>query len=324
MISVPFAQDLAVSATKRQRSSHRPGTNKGRESAVRLFLAFCKRINLHFKNVRYFHICWYIEYLTRHNNNPASISNAISHLRTFYTMSSLSTRHLYHARVQLALRAIAITIRPPQTPRDPVTPSILKDALSNISCLDNPDLVQLAVLLMYLCFLRQSNIAPQSVKSFDPTRHLTAGDLTIEDIGLRVKVKWSKTIQSSADATSVVLPVTRDPVVCPVRAYDKYLKSAPPPGSQDAPLLRYKDGNAMTVPHVRKQWARLLSFIGKTPKALSLHSLRRGAAQYTYNTGKAKLNDVMNQGTWRSQSVRAFIRPDSAKLNSVYTALRRM
>ena len=305
----------------RQRQSHRPGTNKGRETAVRLFLAFCRRANLHYTRIAYQHICWYIEYLSRHYTSPASISNAISHLRTFYSMSGLSTKPLYHNRVLLALRAISITIRHTPTPSPPVSPQALKDALSHIHDLHSSEATHLALLLMFMGFLRQSSVAPLTVRSFDPTRHLTVADVTPTTAGLSVHIKWTKTLQSSADATDILLPRTQDALMCPVSALRRYNAVAPTSPGPTAPLLRHRDGNTLTVPFIRRQWDALIKKAAPHAKRSTLHSLRRGAAQYTYNDARADLNDVMTHGTWRSQAVRSYIRPEQTPANSVYRAL---
>ena len=323
-ISDPFAAQLAIQAQDRQQEAHRPGTIKARESAIRQFIEFCTRLRISYKQVTYIHVCWYIEYLARRMSSPASISNAISHLRTFYTLVGRSTAPLTHTRVLLALRAISIGMRHIPVSRDPVTPGILKEALANVHRLPNPDTMRLALLLMFMGFLRQSSVAPVSVPKFDYTRHLTKADATLTAAGLRIKVKWTKTMQSSADATSILLPATNDQSVCPVLAYRRYSAQPHYKGGPNTPLLCHKDGNPLTVPYIRRQWATLLATIGKSAQQYSLHSLRRGAAHYTYNACHAKLTDVMQQGTWRSDSVRAYIRPDPSVHTTVHRALRRL
>ena len=170
MISDAFTRPLADAAQDSQRYAHRPGTNRGRESAVHLYLSFCRRCNIHYTRVNYSHICWYIEYLARHYTSPASISNAISHKRTFYLMSSLSTRTLYHNRVRLALRAVAITIRHAPKSSPAVTPDVLRAALVALKPGPGADALHMALLLMFMGFMRQSSVAPPSVSAFDHCR----------------------------------------------------------------------------------------------------------------------------------------------------------
>ena len=311
-------------ATGRQRHAHRPGTVKGRDSAVRLFLTFCNRIATNYKAIQYYHVCWYLEYLAGQGLAPASISNAVSHLRTYYLLAGLDTTPLHHFRVGLALRALSTTIRHVPVLRGPVSPDLLKSVIAAINEAQSPQAMRLALILMFVGFLRQSSVAPQSVSAYDSTRHLSASDLTLTPAGLRVAIKWTKTLQTSADATSILLPPTEDPLLCPVRAYCSYRDAFPSHQQQDAPLLRHSDGNALTVPFIRRQWNLLLKRVGASPATHSLHSLRKGGATYTYNVARADLNDVMTHGTWRSQAVRAYITPNQGPGNTVYQALQRL
>ena len=260
--------------------------------------AFCEQARLHYKKLSYCHACWFIEYLARAKYTPGSISNVVSHIRTFYKLAGLKDEHWHHYRVGLAMRAVAI--------------SVVKAPLET----------RLAVLLMFIGFLRQSSIAPNTVAQFDPTRHLTPEDLTPSARGLIVKVKWTKTIQRAADAKSLLLPTTADAALCPLRAYKAYIQArAPPPAG---PLLILEDGNPVTTRFIARQWALMLDAAALDRKKYSLHSLRRGAAGYTYNNQRADLNDVMVQGTWRSMAVRDYIKPKDIQENSVHQALRRL
>ena len=269
-------------------------------------------------------MCWYLEHLAQQGHAPASISNAVSHLRTYYQMAGLDTAPLHHFRVGLALRALHITIRHVPAQRGPVSPDLLKAVIAIMDGQPSSKATRLAFILMFTGFLRQSSVAPQSVAAYDPTRHLSAADLTLNPQGLRVAIKWTKTLQSAADATSILLPSTADPTLCPVTAYRSYRDDQRTSPAPDAPLLTHTDGNTLTVPFIRRQWAALIKQVGADPAQHTLHSLRKGGATFTYNVAKARLNDVMTHGTWRSQAVRSYIAPAQGPGNSVYQALQRL
>ena len=133
-----------------------------------------------------------MEHLARGGKYPATISNIISHLGTFYLLLGLSTCALNHTRVGLALRAIAISIRHVPDPKQPVTPALLKAALAHIEVVDSPRQVKFALLLMYMGFMWQSSVAPSSLAKFDPTRHLVVADIVTTTDGLTVKLKWQR------------------------------------------------------------------------------------------------------------------------------------
>ena len=168
--------------------------------------------------------------------------------------------------------------------------------------------------------MRQSSLLPSSVKAFDASRHPTRADVTPTSEGITIKLKWSKTLQRSCDLRVLHLPATQDPLLCPLRAYTRYTRSAPA-RSESAPLLALPDGNPATITLVTRLWKRALAAAHLSPALYSLHSLRRGAATYTHNDANAKLTDVMAQGTWRSMAVRDYITPAQPATNTVHQAL---
>ena len=283
-------------------------------------MAFCRRIGVRHTRLNYIHPCWYMEYLASLSYSPGAISNHISHLRTFYRLAGLHTSPLHHYRVHLALRAISITLRHTPNPKLAVTPAILKKALHHIRLSQANQGVALAIIIMFMAFLRQSSLTPPTVKAFDPSRHLTREDVHTTANGLSIQLKWSKTIQKSCDLKTILIPPTQDPELCPVRAYAAYSAALPAP-SPKAPLLVFPDYNPITTRHVCRLWTQALKDAGLSPSAYSLHSLRKGGASYAYNDANAKLNDVMSQGTWRSLSVRDYICPAEQSMNSVHRAL---
>ena len=322
MIPDPYTQQLADQAAGRQATAHRPGTRDGRASALRAYLSFCDQANLNYKRPTYFHACWFIEHMVLSGHSPGSISNTISHLRTYYKLAGLNQAPWHHYRVGLALRSVAINIRHVPNPKLPINPGHLKAIFAHISKAKSPRALRVALLLMYMGFMRQSSVAPLTKAAFDPTRHLTPQDVTSNPQGLKVKLKWTKTIQRSSDAKTLLLTTTKNPGLCPVNAYNQYIKHrAPPP---KGPLLIHADGNPLTTRFIARQWTELVKQAGLAPASYSLHSLRRGAAEFTYNKAKADLNDVMTQGTWWSLAVRAYIKPPDGQRNSVHEALSRI
>ena len=216
---------------------------------------------------------------------------------------------------------MAITIRHTPTPKDAVTPEVLRRVLPLLPTTPNALAIKQAILLMYLGFFRQSSIAPPAVAQFDPTRHTTRANVWPSKDGLHVRLKWTKTLQRSCDAKVILLPYTNDQDLCPVRNHtlcEAHRSQAP----GHAPYLAFDDGNPLTTRAIARAWSQAVSRAGLQPEKLTLHSLRRGGASFTYNDQRADLNDVMTQGTWRSMAVRDYIRPPDAKLNSVHRALQ--
>ena len=188
-----------------------------RAAVVKLFLAFIKRVGVSYERIGFLHICWYIDYIASHSYSPSAIANHVFHLRTFYKLSALPDVALHHYRVHLALRAVSISIGHTLDPKHAVSPHIL---CSTVACLrDQPhaDPLVLGVLLRIMGFMHQSSIVSASVSTLDPTRHLTRHDPTLTPSGLVIHLKWTKTIQKSADLKTLMLPYTR------MRPFAQYL-----------------------------------------------------------------------------------------------------
>ena len=266
------------------------------------------------------HPCWYIEYLAERDYTAGSISNHLAHIRTFYKLAGLRDAPLNHYRVNLALRAAAMNIRRRAVQKQAVTPAMLKAVVRVLYTQPDPLPITLAILIMFIGFLRQSSLAPPTVSTFDHTRHLTRADARISEQGLVIRLKWSKTLQKSCDLKNILLPPTQDKTICPVETYKAYV-AAYPATRQSAPLLSFKDGQPLTTRHIARRWTQAVKQAGLPSAALSLHSLRKGGASFVYNQGRATLNDVMAQGTWRSLSVRDYIKPQEASKTTVHDAL---
>ena len=58
-------------------------------------------------------------------------------------------------------------------------------------------------------FLRPSNLAPHSRLSFDPSRHITAGDVIFAKKIVKIILKWSETNQNRNSAHVLSLPKLR-------------------------------------------------------------------------------------------------------------------
>ena len=251
----------------------------GRTAAVKSFINFCSSVNVSYKRVNYSHVCWYVELLANRKYTPGTISNHISHLRTFYKMADLPVAPFHHYRVCLALRAVATTIRRAPIKKAPVTADILKTVVASLPEHQHTLQVKMAVILMFQGFLRQSSVAPTTVANCDPTRHLVNADLSLSPKGLHIRLKWTKTIQKSVDAKALLLPPTADHNLCPVKTHKQILASTASLQPQ-APYLAFKDGNPITTRAISKMWVEALAQAGLSPSLYSLHSLRKGGASY--------------------------------------------
>ena len=307
-------------ATARQRESHRPGTTANRNSVIKEYVLFSCKAAFPYDSPAPHQVCWYLEHLAHKGLVHTTIANHLSALRTYFAMAALDRSPLHSSVVNQAMRGLALNLRHTPDPARAVTPDVLTRAMAHLATLQYPHHVRLAVVWMFMAFLRQSNIVPRTTGTFDPTRHLTRDDIAVAQDSLIVSLKWSKTSQKSHTPTTVTVWALPGSPICPVTAYNTLLAHAPTRWAGQ-PLLQFKDGNSMTSPYIARNWLTLLKAANIPSHKLTLHGLRRGGATYAYHDGDATLEDVMAHGQWASSAVRAYLTPSATRRTSVHRAL---
>ena len=293
------------------------GTVANRESAVRIFVSFCLHIGIEYHTVEEAHVCWYYRvpgWIHRHSwvdtQQPGPCQNLFSVWMIY--LATPSMRHVLKRRSEGLGSPYAAPLH------------LRKGRRQKRWAERSPIWGYCPILLrsrQRLGFIRQGNLVPRAVGAFDATRHLTRDDISRHAKGLLVRLKWTKTMQSSCTPTSVCLPQIPGSLLCPTAAYEALLQVGPT-SSPGQPFIRYLDGNPITAAYLTAQWRTLIGAAGLDPAGFSLHSLRRGGAQFALHRGGALLTDVMAHGTWRSDAVRAYIRPDTYQETSVHRAFQ--
>ena len=279
-------------------------------------------MGFNYKRPKPIHICAYIERLVEKGLSPGTIRNQISAIKTYMTLKTWSTKSWRSLKVANALKAVDRNVRHVPVQRAPVTPRLLRKILPHIKSQPNGPMMTLAILLMFEAFLRQSNVLPKSVSAFDSTRHLTVLDVRIKAGTMAIKVKWSKTQQTLGDCQVVNLHPLPGSPLCPVAALHRAQHSRKAKVKPSDPLISFTDGNPITLGYIKRAWASALSALNLSPKTYSLHSLRRGGASYCYYEGGASFEQVKRHGGWRTDCVRAYLRPPPQYKDSVHKALQ--
>ena len=201
-------QQLAESARKRQHQAFRPGTHANHKAQIRAYLAFCCFFKLQDINPHPSTVCMFVEFLARQFTSPKSIRNYIHGIKFLHKLVGQSSPALSSFPVQLSLRALAVTM--PQLPhqRQPITVEMLQHlcTLSDHQGGVFATAAKCAILFAFFGFLRCSSLAPSGASSFDPHRHICRGDILLEEPGLLIFIKWSKTRQATSYFHMLPLP----------------------------------------------------------------------------------------------------------------------
>ena len=162
-------------------------------------------------------------------------------------------------------------------------------------------------LLAFFGFLRLSNIIPHSLSTFDPSKHLTAGDLIFTK---KVVIKWSKTIQTRDRVHLLSLPRILGSNLCPYKACRSALKLYSP--ANHDPLFQFPVADkwqVLTDTRIRKCLSKINLRMGLTCNYYTFHSFRRSGATLAYNS-HVPLQTIKAHGSWSSDCVWTYIQKD--------------
>lgn len=252
-------------------------------------------------------ICMFLEECLQTVKSPATIRNYVSALSSAYRQMGLDPAPFSSFKVRNALISMDNNVRHVPAPALPVPPTLLKRVVTIARRLPNGETAAAAFILMFHTFYRQSNFAAQTSLLFDPSRHLTRGDIRIEGGALSVTHKWSKSHQAASHRAYTVIPAIPGSELCPKQALIR-METSVPTRHFSQPLLMFKDQNHMPLPYLRKLWKTVITVL-RLPQAhcYTLHSLRRGAATHIYSVDPSVRDEIKRHGLWRSNAVDCYL-----------------
>ena len=133
-------------------------------------------------------------------------------------------------------------------------------------------------------FLR-SNLAPHARALFDPSRHITVGDLMFSKKFVRIIVKWLKTNKDRNKVHILTLPRIKGSNLSPRQALLAILRLYLP-GPND-PLFQIKSPSGWQVlidSRVRKFLSKMNVKMGYPSKHFTFHIFQRSGASLPYNS----------------------------------------
>lgn len=207
----------------------------------------------------------------------------------------------------------------------PITPHILLRIRGQVHSHQPMDVTLWACYTTaFFSMLRTSNLLPNAVSNFDPTKQLCRGDLSFHPGGILLTIKWSKTIQYRERVHQIPLPYIAGHPLCPVTALYTLLRLGPnlPPST---PLFAFPNLTGITVltrPIFDRQLHRHLTGCGLDTAQYSGHSFRRGGATWAFEAGlPGEMVQVL--GGWASESYKVYLTLDnSAKMSMITNCVK--
>lgn len=292
-------------ANTRASNAFRPSTQKNHKYLWKLYIGFALAVRLDYRNPSPALLMAFIEHLARTQRTAASVLSTISSLRALLQRVGLSTRSFAHNSVAMQLRSIKINKRTPAVQRPPVRLHDLCLIITQIGFGEYALQLRDAILLLFTTSFRQSNLAPSSVRGFDPSRHLTRADVRLASTYVQVFEKWSKTKQQIVRDRWITIPRVSASPLC-LHASLSALYRAVPTTRRHQPLLSFNEGAPMPLSFITRSFKAALARAGLAHSALTLHSLRRGGARFLQLAG-VNTADIASHVGWKSAAMFRYI-----------------
>jgi len=154
---------------------------------------------------------------------------------------------------------------------------------------------------------RLANIVPASLKSFDPHRNLTRGEIAVTGSGLMVTFKCTKTIQFGEHLRIPLLQISGSPL-CPVAAYQRMINLVRTHHSSPVFITPRPAGLVPFTKHSFVSHFRSCLSSAGIPNARGFHgpSFRRGAASWAFRCGvPGEL--IQLYGDWSSDAYKVYL-----------------
>ncbi len=286
---------------------------------INTYLKFCKDFKCQALNPSVKTILCYLEFLSRRLKSPKSISNYWSSVKLLHTLNRSPFKNIKDIDVDFMLKSITVTKRHVSEQKLPLTKAHIFQMCQILDKQNKYGLViKTAILIGFYAFLRASNLCPKDTKSFDPTRNFTRGDVSVSQHGLTLRLKWTKTMQSSLQQTTIPIPIIKPSTVDPVDTFIKMCLQVP--AQSHDPLFMLDPQTPLTIDKLRKAFLFLCQQININPSHYSLHSLRRGGATEAYDNGADPLQ-IQRHGSWASDAFLNYVAPGNDHTSSVCKAL---
>ena len=183
--------------------------------------------------------------------------------------------------------------------------------------LSDPPLFRSIFLTAFYDFLRMSNIAPHSLKQFNPSVHLLRQDLIFGPPRAHLILKWTKTMQDKKACHVIQLPEINNYFLCPIRALKALLASIILPST--APLfanLVYPNNQVIDT-HIRDVLKAVLNHRNISTTGHGFHTFRHSGATFAFDNN-VPLQNIMSHGLWRSSAVWTYLQNASHPIHYSY------
>ena len=260
-------------------------------------------------------LCYFSAYLACQKLSLQTIKTYLAGVRHMQIVLGLPEPRQFSSLPRLKLVQSGIQRTHQQTStanarvRLPITPAILLKIRSVWDqSANSKDVLMLwaAATMCFFGFFRLGEITLPSVSSFDPSKHLAWGDVSIDSREcpkvMKIHLKRSKTDQAGRGADKFISRA--DGPLCPVAATLSYIIER---GTSPGPFFKYSNGKPLLKWKFVSEVRNALQASGLPYQCFAGHSFRIGAATSAANAG---LEDSLIHilGRWNSDAFLLYIK----------------
>lgn len=275
-----------------------PGTYVNRQKQAETFIRFSLQYNVPYLDPNVTETCMFAQYLSNIYPSISTVRNYISGAKTWIIEHNGNVSSFLSHELNVVLKSIAkksthvVKRSTPLSIDNVMLICRFIDAHSEI-----PPAVKPCILLGFSCYLRSSNLLAPFAAEWGGPHTLLRRHVKEISGGLKITILSTKT---RSIPYSLFVPSNPVPRLCPVLAWNKYVRAVNPNPNGPAFILnQYSTLSAHVIVSIMKQALK------NTPdidiESISMHSLRRGAVQSAERSG-CKLHDIMERGGWASKA----------------------
>ena len=282
-----------------------------------MFLAFCLYYQIDLSNYTVDHTVSFLEFLACSGLATPTIATYISAIKAKCILFNLPISSWSHPRVSLMLKSCSRTIQHISAPKQVLSPSTLTLLIYKLQSYPLGIIYKGLFLLAFHGFFRISNLLPKTRASFQASRHLTRGDVSIASPGITVFIKWTKTLQANKDTRLIPLAAIPGSPLCPLQAIMHINQAYPVP--DHSPMFSYMDKGKLVIisqSQARQVLSELLASLGLDPRNYGFHTFRRSGASLAFSLN-IPVQYIKAHGIWASDAVWAYL--DNSQYPTVLT-----
>lgn len=240
----------------------------------------------------------YAQFLANKFNSVASVKNYMSGARTWVLEHGGNVSAFLGYENAMMLKAINKASNHVVKRAFPLSLVHIQRIVSYIDKASNAPLcIKPCILIGFSCYLRSSNLVSPNLSVFTGPHTLLAKNVIDSGSALKIVITFTKT---KMYPYSLIIPSCTDSLLCPVLAWRRYKsQNTLNPEVPAFVVDRFTPLGAPLVVNLMRD--ALAGFEKIDVNQISMHSLRRGAAQEASSLG-GSLTDIMTRGGWSSRS----------------------